>query len=333
MKTIGINFSLISSQAHVLVDVRSEGEFAQGHIPGAVNLPLLRNEERVLVGTTYKKEGNQAAVLLGYELVGPRFRQLIEGAISLSEGKPLVLHCWRGGLRSRIMAQLLSNAGLDITIIEGGYKTFRNLVLNTFLQSYNLRVLGGFTGSGKTEMLKGLANAGKQIIDLEELASHRGSAFGAIGMEPQPTQEQFENNLALLLSKINVAEPLWLEDEASMIGKLQVPDVFFKQMRQSPLVVVRIPKEERFARIRNEYGVFPKEQLIQSTQKIAKKLGDLRLRKAISDLENNNFDGWLDEVLFYYDKVYVRALNDSTLEQKLILEGSFDEVLQQLIHL
>jgi tRNA 2-selenouridine synthase len=178
--------------------VRSNKNYLDGHIPGAISFPLLKNEERAQVGTCYKNKGNFEAVILGYELVGPRFPEIIRAAKSKFEEKPLFVHCWRGGLRSRIMTNLLASAGFQVYLLKSGYKNYRNFVLNTFSKPYNFQVLSGYTGSGKTEILEFLKQNGKNVVDLEALANHRGSAFGGLGFSAQPTQEQFENNLAEL---------------------------------------------------------------------------------------------------------------------------------------
>lgn len=186
-----------------VIDVRSPAEFAHAHFPNAQNLPLLNNEERAIVGTTYKHEGNQTAVLKGYELVGHKFSDYIKLAIKIAPNKKVNIYCWRGGLRSNIMAFVLHTAGFEVNLLQGGYKKYRNWVLETLEQPKQIKIVGGKTGSGKTYVLHQLKMLNQQIIDLEGLAHHKGSAFGSLGQAPQPSIEMFENNLAIQWCKID----------------------------------------------------------------------------------------------------------------------------------
>jgi tRNA 2-selenouridine synthase len=294
--------------AGVIVDVRSPGEFAQGHIPGAYNLPLFSDEERALVGTTYKRSGKKEAVHLGLSLVGPKLSSFVSNAEVLSQGKPLKIHCWRGGMRSSSMAWLLQTAGFQTSTLAGGYKSFRRWALSLFTQPYRLCVIGGLTGSGKTALLQELSLKNEQVLDLEALAHHRGSAYGMLGQPKQPTTEQFENHLALKLSSIDLSSPLWCEDESRMIGTCNIPDPLFVQMRQSPLYVVERSKEERIQHLLKTYGGIPKEELIQATLKIVKRLGGARAQEIISCIQNNQLDNAIDLVLTYYDATYAYGL-------------------------
>ena len=289
----------------LLLDVRSEGEFNQGHIPGAISFPILNNEERKLVGTCYKQKGHNSAVLLGYELVGPKFTSYLAYAYSHFEDKELFIHCWRGGLRSRIMANLLSSAGFDVTIIAGGYKTFRNTALDFLHANFNLNVLGGLTGSGKTEVLGELAKAGFQVIDIEQLASHKGSAFGALGLPEQPTQEQFENNIFMHCLNFNWEMPVWVEDESRLIGRLQVPPGIYAGIRSGFVYFLDYSFEKRLDHIIQEYGVFETKTLIETTFKLKKRMGDLTNRLAIESLESGDIKTWATLVLKHYDKQYL----------------------------
>jgi tRNA 2-selenouridine synthase len=181
--------------APLLADVRTPAEFAHGHIPGAFNLPIFSNEERVLVGTTYKQVGREAAILLGFDLTGAKWSGFIKQALEKAPSKKIALHCWRGGMRSGAMAWALDLYGFEVYLVQGGYKSYRNWVLNQFEKQFTLQVLGGMTGSGKTKILQELKAAGQQVIDLEDIAQHQGSSYGTMNKIVQPTQEQFENNL------------------------------------------------------------------------------------------------------------------------------------------
>jgi len=161
----------------VVADVRTPAEFAHGHIPGAVNLPLFSNDERVTVGTTYKKEGREAAILLGFDLTGSKWSNYIRQALQLAPDKRIALHCWRGGMRSAAMAWALDIYGFEVYLIRGGYRSFRHWVLRQWKRPWPLSVIGGMTGSGKTRVLTRLRESGEQTIDLEELAQHCGSTY------------------------------------------------------------------------------------------------------------------------------------------------------------
>src|SRR6185312_12204323 len=194
--TLSINEFLALDSSIPVADVRTPAEFEQGHIPGANNIPLFSNDERVTVGTTYKQQGRDQAVLLGFDLVGNKWSGFIGQALEIAPGKKIALHCWRGGMRSGAMAWALNLYGFDVYLLEGGYKKYRRWVLDGFDQPRNLLILGGMTGSGKTQILHELAKAGERMIDLEDMAQHQGSSYGTMNMLVQPTQEQFENDLA-----------------------------------------------------------------------------------------------------------------------------------------
>ena len=294
---------LKSSEARLVIDVRSQGEHGQGHIPGAVNIPLLDTESRAIVGTVYKQEGREAAVLKGFELAGGDFHLKIRKVMSLDRGKEVCVYCWRGGMRSNIFAWLLSIAGYRVTLLKGGYKAYRNWALSTLQQDRDILILGGYTGSGKTDLLHELKRGGECIIDLEALAHHRGSAFGALGQLPQPTNEQFENTLAQAWSRAE-NKRVWLENESRMIGVVKIPDHVFDQVRSAPVIAVNVSLEERVQRILAEYGKFPREALMEATLKIKKRLGDLRWRQANQLLLEDNVEAWVGMMLDYYDRFY-----------------------------
>ena len=286
-----------------VLDARSEGEYAHAHVQGAINLPLLNNQEREKVGTCYKQKGREEAVLLGFDLVGSKFGDYIRKAKEIAHSE-IIVYCWRGGMRSNIMAWLLEKAGLKVYLLEGGYKTFRHWALNEFEQPFQLLVLGGKTGSGKTEVLHEMKNSGEQVIDLEGLAHHRGSAFGALGQPAQPTSEQFENNLALELLQIDRKKTLWLENESSKIGGVKIPDGIYNQMRSNIVVEIDVPLENRIENIARDYASFPKDKLAEATRRIEKKLGNKNMNDGINYLNENDFYNWIKILLDYYDKTY-----------------------------
>lgn len=308
MKPALLSIDLFLSEAGnrqaVILDARSESEFLHGHIPGAFSLPLLNDEHRRIVGTIYRHEGRQAAVLKGFELAGPLFHKLIDESIRIAGGKPVYVYCWRGGMRSNITAWLLQMAGLQVILLEGGYKSFRNYVLNEFEKARRVIVIGGKTGSGKTELLQYLSGDEHQVIDLEKLAGHKGSAYGALGLPAQPTQEHFENMLGLAFAGSDPDKILWLENESRQIGNVNLPGKIYDLIRNSPVIEIEIPESLRRERILNEYGNFPTDELSERTKRIGKRLGNQHLKSALDALQQNDLETWLDIVLHYYDRTY-----------------------------
>lgn len=292
-----------------LIDVRSPGEFTHGHIPGAHNLPLFSDEERAVVGTLYKQQGREAAMLEGLRLVGPKLADMATKAKAWAPGGRIAVHCWRGGERSASVAWLLEKAlGMEVFTLRMGYKAFRHHVLKSFERPWQLTVLGGYTGTGKTELLGLLAEAGEQVLELEGLAHHKGSAYGGIGATGQPRTEQFENLIWATLNRFDPARPIWVEDESQMVGHCKIPDAFFAQMRQAPLLFVDRPKAERVARLVHDYGGFPKDELAEATLRIKKKLGPQNTKTALEALEAGDLGHVAHITLGYYDKAYGHGL-------------------------
>ncbi|MCG9880782.1 MAG: tRNA 2-selenouridine(34) synthase MnmH [Bacteroidia bacterium] len=322
-KIVSIDTYLKYPNASILLDVRSEGEFEQGHILDAISFPILNDEERKLVGTCYKQKGHKKAVILGYELVGPKFKQYIEYAYKNFGDQPIYVHCWRGGLRSKIMSSLLSSAGFEVYQISGGYKEYRKLVLSFLESDFHFSVLGGLTGCGKTEILEELGNRGAQTIDIERLANHKGSAFGGIGMPSQPTQEQFENNRYHHSSKLNLEKNIWIEDESRINGKLQIPDAIYRGIRSGFVYFLDYDFEYRLQHIVEEYGVFDKTILIENTTKLRKRMGDMLNRNAIEALQTGDVKTWAGLVLSHYDKQYYFGFGkrDSGSSKKIEMKG------------
>lgn len=292
-----------------VIDARSEGEFNSGHIPGALNLPLLNNEERIAVGTNYKKLGRDAAIKTGFRLVGPRLEKLIDEAGLLSgHRKKALVYCWRGGMRSSYLSSFMRMAGIEATPLAGGYKTYRRAAMETFATSLPLVVVGGKTGSGKTEILQALARFGEQIIDLEGLANHKGSAFGGLMRGPQPTTEQFQNDLFDAILRADRSRPLWIEDESIAIGRIFLPDPFWQQKKNAPVVEVDLSAEERVNRLVNEYGPADRTEFLSAMEKITRKLGGQHFNEARELLMAGDMHGTIRILLRYYDKSYGESL-------------------------
>jgi tRNA 2-selenouridine synthase len=291
-----------------VADVRTPAEFAHGHIPGAVNLPLFSNDERIAVGTTYKQQGREAAILLGFELTGPKWAACIRQALDFAPAKKIALHCWRGGMRSAAMAWALDLYGFEVHSIRGGYKSFRRWALRQFQHTYQLSVIGGMTGSGKTRILNRLHQSGEQTIDLEDLAQHCGSTYGSLNRLIQPTQEQFENNLAAQLCTCDGQRPIWIEDESQNIGKCLLPKPLWTQLRNAPLLDLQVPLEHRVAALLEEYGHLDRQFLVDSTERIARRLGPEQTKFAITAIREGRMADFIRQVLVYYDKTYRKGL-------------------------
>ena len=294
--------------SYPILDVRAPIEFAQGHVPGALNLPLFSDEERARIGTTYKQVSQDRAVHLGLEFFGPNMSAMIKKAQKLAPGKEVRLHCWRGGMRSGAVMWLLELAGFKVHLLDKGYKDYRRAVLASFDTPRQWRVLGGLTGSGKTDVLHQLAAHGKPVLDLEGLAHHKGSAFGAIGQPAQPTQEQFENNLAAALAALPTDMPVWVEDESRQIGRLTIPPALFGQLRTAPRWVLEVPRAARVAKLAAEYGAEDPTELVAAIERLHKRLGGLATQQAQAAVAAGDFPLMVELVLDYYDKTYTYGL-------------------------
>ncbi len=314
-KRVSISEFLQLRNHHPVLDVRSPGEYAHAHIPGAFAFPLFTDEERKVVGTAYKQESREKAIKIGLKYFGSRMVQMVEDAEKLcsefyhsDHNKTLLVHCWRGGMRSGAVTWLLTLYGFDIVTLAGGYKAFRHWVAQQFEKEYNFNVVGGFTGTGKTNVLSALTEKNEQVLDLEQLAHHRGSAFGSLGMPGQPTQEMFENKLALALQQLNAGDPTWIEDESQRIGNVNTPTVLFKQLRTKPVYFVELSFENRLENIVRDYGVFDKPLLEDAINRISKRLGGLETKNAIAHLHEGSVKECFRILLSYYDKWYLKSL-------------------------
>lgn len=316
IEKISVDAFVAHAKVYPVIDVRSEAEFGHAHIPGAWNLPLFNNEERKIVGTIYKQRSREEAIKKGLEFFGPKMKEMVdfveEGLHKTNpSNKTLLVHCWRGGMRSAGVAWLLDLYGFKIYTLVGGYKAYRNWVLQILAEKPALKILGGYTGSGKTIVLDALKKKNERVIDLEGIAGHRGSAFGNIGLPKQPTQEMFENKLAAELHSVissGELKPIWLEDESQRIGTVNIPQDFWLHMRKSDIQFLDIPFEKRLDYLVDTYGKLPMTELKAATERIQKKLGGLETKTAIACLDENNIKGAFDILLKYYDKLYGKGL-------------------------
>lgn len=326
-----------------IVDVRSPCEWRAGHVPGSVNLPLFSDEQRAAVGTCFKQRGRTEAVLLGLHLAGPSLAALSRAALALSAaggGRPLRLTCFRGGSRSASVAWLLRTLGLEVVLLEGGYKAFRGWCQAQFGPQPGggprLVLLTGLTGSGKTAALAALRLRGEAVVDLEGLAGHKGSAFGGVagtaeeaaaaaaaaeaaaapGAPPaaaqQPTPEMFENRLALQLFPLQrpgaARRLVWVEDEAPSIGRVFIPRPFYARLLSAPLLLISVPLEERVATLQAGYAAAPAEALCGAAERLRRQLGGARCDEAQALVRAGDTAAAARLLLQHYDAAYSRTL-------------------------
>jgi tRNA 2-selenouridine synthase len=259
--TISCNDAIAQIDAFdAIIDVRSPSEFAEDRIPGALNCPVLDDDERARIGTLHKTESAFAARRTGAALVARSIACHIESefADKPRPWRPLV-YCWRGGQRSRAMVQVLTAIGWPARQLEGGYRAFRRLViadLETLPQRLRLRIVCGPTGSGKSRLLRQLEKCGAQVLDLEAVARHRGSVLGALPQEPQPSQKSFETSLWWLLRRFDAGREVFVESESRKVGQLRLPEALIRHMRAAECVALHLPGEARVRLLREEYAHF-----------------------------------------------------------------------------
>jgi tRNA 2-selenouridine synthase len=305
---LSIQDFMAQRSSHTLVDVRSPLEFRAGHMIGATNIPLLNDEERIAVGTDYKQKGQLEAIRTGFRLVGPRLPAIIDETLRVANAKEILVHCWRGGMRSSNFCQFVSMAGIKSHQLKGGYKEYRTLALETFRKPLKLMLLTGYTGSGKSEVLRTLKAHGEQVLDLEDLASHKGSAFGGLFMPPQPTTEQFQNELFEKILAFDPSKWIWVEDESIAIGKIFLPNDFWLQMNKSVIINMNVSKEIRISRLVAEYGTADQDEFLAVMGKIIKRLGGQHYKAAVENVVHGDMAAAMDILLTYYDKAYQNGI-------------------------
>lgn len=271
-----------------IIDVRSPSEYAEDHMPGAISLPVLSDDERARVGTIYKQVSPFDAKKIGAALVAKNAAAHIEGPLADRDGgwKPLV-YCWRGGQRSGSFATILKQIGWRAEVVDGGYQSYRRRVHEVLYEQdmpSAVILLDGNTGTGKTDVLKRLAALGVQVIDLEGRANHRGSALGARG--DQPSQKAFESALAADVAALDPAKPVVVEAESSRIGRLNLPPKLFEAMRAAPRVVLDVPVTARAEYLSRAYA-----DVTTDPEELS-----ARLEKLIHLQGRDRVQGWLDQV-------------------------------------
>lgn len=324
----------LSLREHMpLVDVRAPVEYAQARIAEAINIPLFDDEERAAIGTAYKKNGRRAAVLRGLDYVGPKMRRLADRSLKLvrdfgkgkattsPELKPaiktgnvpqtefpnsqILIHCARGGMRSESFCWLAEQVELEALRLDGGYKSYRRFARDYFSKSWDLVVLTGLTGAGKTRQLHHLRELGEQVLDLEGLANHRGSAFGGIGQGGQPKTEQFENLIFESLYRMDPSRRIWIEDESRAVGQCMVPNAFFDQLHSAPAIFMDVDVSIRAENLVVDYGNLPQDEMNAAIDRISKRLGGQNVNSAKETLAGKELEMCARVLLEYYDKTYM----------------------------
>ena len=301
-----------------VLDVRSPSEYNSGHIPTALSFPLFTDEERAIVGTLYKLRDKKTAIKKGLQIVGPKMLGFVEKAESLNS-PDLALYCWRGGMRSESMAWLLERYGFGIRLLEGGYKSYRAAMIEFFEQKLPLHVLSGFTGSKKTLLLHRMRDQGAQIIDLEGIANHQGSRYGNIKCEQQPSTEQFQNLVYDSFNALDLQQPIWIEDENMRIGQVDLMEALYLQKNESPHFILEVERGLRLDFLVEDYGQLKKEELIEATQTIQKKLGFDTAQKAIEYIHAGQLKEAAELILSYYDKRYELSIT----KKRHFIKGKF----------
>ena len=306
-----ISFTPALLESHCVIDVRTPLEFAEDHLPGAINVPILNNEERVEVGTIHKQLGPQQARQRGLELTCSRFGAMVAEIAAHAADRPVLVYCWRGGLRSLSMAILLEMTGRPVVQLRGGYKAFRGQVISFFEElrpAAPLIVIHGMTGTGKTTFIYGLDRQRWTTIDLEGLACHRGSAFGEVGLDQGLSQKRFETLLWDDFRRAPADRPIVLEGESPRIGRISLPGTLYEVMAESCKVWCHASLDTRVRRLAVEYAREEySEPMAAALERIRKKLGGQRYAELAGLLAAWDIEGLGRGLIeHYYDKLYYK---------------------------
>ena len=329
----------------LLIDVRSPEEYYKGHMPNSINIPIFNNEERSIIGKKYKISGREIAVREGFKIIDSKLDKLIKEIIFIKKeflisngtkfpaAESIKIYCARGGMRSQSMLWLLEKFNYPCIVLNGGYKAYRNWVLNSFKFKHKIIVIGGKTGVRKTKILQKLKSLDYQILDFELLANHRGSSFGGLGMKKQPTNEQYENLISEDLNKFKKLEFIFVEAESPNIGKNRIPHELYRQMKISTRIEIIRDESKRIEELINTYSKYEKNELKDSVLRISKRLGPQRTKSAIDSIDNENWKDVCKSLLDYYDRCYEYELKN--IKDVRILNMGFrndDEIIKEIIN-
>ncbi|NDI86622.1 tRNA 2-selenouridine(34) synthase MnmH [Undibacterium crateris] len=306
------------SQFDCIIDARSESEFAEDHLPGAINCPVLNNEQRIQVGTMYKQVGSFEAKRLGAALVAANIAYYLQ---TLFQDKPRewrpLIYCWRGGNRSGSMAHIFSKVGWPVAQLQGGYKAYRQHVnehLPTLAQRMQWHVICGTTGSGKSRMLTALSKEGAQVLDLEQLACHKGSVLGLTPGTQQPSQKQFESHIWSALTQFDPSKPVYVEAESKKVGNLRVPEQLMEAMRAAPCTTLELDMPHRVSLLKEEYAHFQSqpELLIEQLSYLSQLHGNDKINAWKQMIRSEQLDALVLSLLReHYDPAYLKSINNN----------------------
>jgi len=328
----------------LLIDVRSPSEYYKGHMPNSINIPLFDNEERSIIGTIYKKQGREKAVIEGLKFLEKKIDFLLDNLFTNIESHKIIpgiknnelsirIYCSRGGMRSQSISWLLEKYKFNTITLKGGYKTYRRWILDSFSKKWNIVIIGGKTGTGKTRLLSLLEKYKYQTIDLEGFACHRGSTFGGLGMKEQPSNEEFENKIAEKLYSFKTINNIFVEAESANIGKCKIPHEFFNQMKKSRRIEILRSESNRLDELIDTYSVFEKEELKDSVQRIKKRLGPQRTKIALESIDKEKWDLVCRSVLDYYDRCYeYEKVGKENITLLDLTDKNYDEKILDLIN-
>ncbi len=324
-----------------IIDARTEAEYAEDHLPGAVNWPTLNNEERILIGTLYKQVNQFEAKKRGAAIAARNIASHIEREVldKPKDWKPLA-YCWRGGKRSGSLSLILDQIGFRVTLVEGGYKAFRAAVvadIPRLVAPLDLRIVCGTTGSGKTRLLQALAGLGAQVLDLEGLARHRSSVLGAIPGVPQPTQKRFDTLVWEALRQFDPARPVFVESESKKVGNVAIPTTLVEHMRASPCLNLILPIGERVALLLEDYAYFVnnREHFCERLDVLAEFRGKVIVAEWKEMVMTGNLAPVVQDLLtIHYDPVYVQSMqrNFRQFEQAATIEPT-DHSMDAMVRL
>jgi tRNA 2-selenouridine synthase len=324
-----------------IIDVRTPAEFAEDHIPGAINCPVLSNQERVKVGTLYTQVSPFEARKVGAALVSRNIANHLEKRFldNPKSWRPLV-YCWRGGQRSGAMSTILAQVGWLTHKLEGGYKAYRRDVLEqleTVPARYTFRVVCGLTGSGKSRLLAALTQTGHQVLDLEGLAMHRGSVLGSLPQQPQPSQKWFESILLRALREFDSARPVFVEAESKKIGSISLPSALFDAMHRSVCLLLEVPLHTRVSGLLEDYRYYVEnpELFIEHLQPLYRFHGAKQLERWSEMIRDGDFETMVAELLtLHYDPGYLRATTGHYAKldeaQHVMLDDLSEKALEEI---
>ena len=326
-----------------IIDIRSPHEYAKGHWPGSINLPLFNDKEREIIGILYKKQGQNEAIKAGIKLIIPKLSSIkyalkeiyleAKDESTANKATALKIYCWRGGLRSKTLVWLSGKINISAFQLIGGYKSYRKWVLNQFEKEWPIHLLGGKTGSAKTKILLSLSQQKICTLDLEGLANHRGSSFGGLGLPTQPSCEQYENLISESLNKLKIInnKKIWLEDESPNLGNCRIPNELIKQMKKAPVLEITKTKKDRIKELIDIYSKFNQDELKQATLRIQKRLGPQRTKLALEAIEKKDWETVCDAILDYYDRCYEYQLTKTVNVKRVDLSGMDNEMAANLL--